>query len=211
MRRVVISKLGYALLGLLWANPASGYDLRKIFSRTAMTTYSDSPGAIYPALGRLQEQGLIRGSIESGAGLRRRRVFTLTALGASELKKWISRPLTQGDIIRGLDEVMLRFAFSEPAAGKQVSVGLLESLKAELTSYLPNLHQQRAAGKATMPTSGSLALESGIRSYETLLQWTKDALAIYGRQKHAGQQDLGQQHAQKGHVRQENRKGDKTS
>jgi DNA-binding PadR family transcriptional regulator len=188
MKTRVVSKLGYALLGLLRAQPASGYDLRKIFSTTAMTTYSDSPGAIYPALARLQQQGLIRGSIEKGAGLRRRQVFTLTPLGAAELKKWITRPLTQGDVIRGLDEVMLRFAFSEQAAGKQASVGLLESLKAALTSYLPALYEQRKAGKATMPTSGTLALESGIRGYETLLQWTKDALAIYARQHHVGKQ-----------------------
>jgi DNA-binding PadR family transcriptional regulator len=180
-----ISKLGYALLGLLQAKPASGYDLRKIFSSTAMTTYSDSPGAIYPALRRLQQQGLIRGNVEDGAGLRRRQVFTLTAEGAAELRSWITRPVNRSEVIRGLDEVMLRFAFSEQAGGREASVGLLKSLKAELTSYLPNLHQQRAAGKATMPTSGSLALESGIRSYETLLQWTKDALATFARQPHA--------------------------
>jgi DNA-binding PadR family transcriptional regulator len=205
MQRVVISKLGYALLGLLRANPASGYDLRKIFSTTAMTTYSDSPGAIYPALGRLQEQGLIRGSIESGAGLRRRQVFTLTAQGAAELKKWITRPVTRDDVIRGLDEVMLRFAFSEQAAGKQASVGLLESLKAALTSYLPALYEQRTAGKGTMPTSGSLALESGIRSYETLLRWAKDALAIYARRQHARQQ-----HARQQRAGQQKKKGDKS-
>jgi DNA-binding PadR family transcriptional regulator len=196
MKRVVISKLGYALLGLLRADPASGYDLRKIFSTTAMTTYSDSPGAIYPALGRLQQQGLIRGSVESGAGLRRRQVYTLTALGASELRKWITRPVLRDDVISGLDGVILRFAFSEQAAGKQASVGLLESLKAELTSYLPALYEQRTAGKGTTPTSGSLALESGIRSYETLLQWTKDALEMYSRQQHA---------------RQKRKKGDKRS
>jgi DNA-binding PadR family transcriptional regulator len=200
MQQVVISKLGYALLGLLRANPASGYDLRKIFSTTAMTTYSDSPGAIYPALGRLQEQGLICGSIESGAGLRRRQVFTLTALGAAELKKWITRPVTRDDVIRGLDEVMLRFAFSEQAAGKPASVGLLESLRNELTSYLPALYEQRTAGKGAMPTSGSLALESGIRSYETLLQWTKDALAIFTPQQRARQHN----------ARQQKKKGDKS-
>jgi DNA-binding PadR family transcriptional regulator len=187
MKSVGISKLGYALLGLLQAKPSSGYDLRKIFSTTAMMTYSDSPGAIYPALRRLQEQGLIRGSIENGAGLRRRQVFQLTAKGVAELREWIFRPVTRDDVIRGLDAVMLRFAFSEQAAGRQASVGLLKSLLAELTSYLPTLHEQRRAGGATMPTSGGLALESGIRSYETLLRWTKDALAIYaGQQKGKG-------------------------
>ena len=179
MREVTVSKLGCALLGLLQQNPSSGYALRKIFSSTAMTTYSDSPGAIYPALKRLQQQGLIRGSVERGSGMRRRQIFRLTAQGTAQLKKWITRPLVRADVIRGLDEVMLRFAFSEQVAGPSASARLLRSLETELTSYIPDLHEQLNAGKATMPTSGRLALESGIKSYECLLQWTRDALRTY--------------------------------
>jgi DNA-binding PadR family transcriptional regulator len=179
MRGLTISNLGCALLGLLHQNPCSGYDLRKIFSTTAMTSYSDSPGAIYPALKRLQQQGLIRGNVESGSGMRRRQVFRLTARGTAELKRWIARPLVRADVIRGINEVMLRFAFSEHVAGPSASVRLLRSLETELTSYIPELHAQLSAGRATMPTSGRLALESGIKSYECLLQWTRDALRTY--------------------------------
>ena len=183
MAQATISKLGCALLGLLQQRPSSGYDLRKIFSTTAMTTYSDSPGAIYPALQRLQQRGFIRGSIESGSGMRRRQVFRLTAQGTAELRKWIARPVLRADIIRGLDEVMLRFAFSEQAVGPSASVRILQSLQAELASYIPDLHAQLGAGKATMPTSGRLALESGIQGYECLLRWTKDALGTYALEK----------------------------
>jgi len=178
-----ISSLGYALLGLLMAQPASGYELRKIFSATAIKSYSDSPGAIYPALQRLQQQGLIRGKIESGSGMRRRQVFRVTALGAAELRKWIARPLNRADVIRGLDDVMLRFAFSEQAVGPKASVRLLQRLESELESYLPDLYQQLQTGGATMSTSGRLALESGVRGYECLLQWTMDALKTYGHRK----------------------------
>jgi|ERR1700722_8832726 len=189
MAKVAISKLGCALLGLLQQKPSSGYDLRKIFSTTAMTTYSDSPGAIYPALQRLQQQGFIRGSIESGSGMRRRQVFRLTARGTAELRKWIARPVLRADVIRGLDEVMLRFAFSEQAVGPSASVRILQSLQAELTSYIPDLHQQLSAGKATMPTSGRLALESGIKGYDCLLRWTQDALRTYALKKVAPAKD----------------------
>jgi DNA-binding PadR family transcriptional regulator len=189
MAKVAISKLGCALLGLLQQKPSSGYDLRKIFSTTAMTTYSDSPGAIYPALQRLQQQGFIRGSIESGSGMRRRQVFRLTAQGTAELRKWIARPVLRADVIRGLDEVILRFAFSEQAVGPSASVRILQSLQAELTSYIPDLHQQLSAGKATMPTSGRLALESGIKGYDCLLRWTQDALRTYALKKIAPAKD----------------------
>ena len=49
-----VSLLGYALLGLLHQKPSSGYALRRVFATTPMGTFSDSPGAIYPALGRLE-------------------------------------------------------------------------------------------------------------------------------------------------------------
>jgi len=181
MKRLAISKLGYALLGLL-QQPSSGYALRKIFASTAMKTYSDSPGAIYPALRRLEQQGLIRGSIEESSGLRRRQVFRLTRTGSTALKKWINRPLVRPDVIRSLDEVMLCFAFSEQAVGAPGSVKLLKSLSTELRSYIPELREQLTVNKSAMPTSGRLALESGLRSYECLLEWTKYALATYVRQ-----------------------------
>ncbi len=111
-----IPSLGYALLGLL-QKPSSGYDLRKVFSSTSMKTYSDSPGAIYPALGRLEKAGLIQGTIEEGAGMRRRQIFRLTPQGLSELKQWITRPVTREDLVRGSQEIILRFAFCETVSG----------------------------------------------------------------------------------------------
>jgi len=191
MKAAVISKLGYALLGLLQQQASSGYALRKIFASTAMTTYSDSPGAIYPALGRLEQQGLIRGSIEESAGMRRRQVFRLTPTGVVALKRWINRPLVRPDVIRGLDEVMLRFAFSQQAVGAPASVRLLKSLASELGAYIPELREQLTVNKEAMPTSGRLALESGVRSYECLLEWTKYALATYVRQEKMRQEKKG--------------------
>jgi len=55
------SALAFALLGLIGQEPRSGYDLRKFFSSTPMISFSDSPGAIYPALRRLEQRGLVRG------------------------------------------------------------------------------------------------------------------------------------------------------
>ena len=174
-----IPSLGYALLGLLQPKPASGYDLRKIFSSTSMKTYSDSPGAIYPALRRLERQGLIRGSIEEGAGLRRRQVFRLTPKGLGELKRWIALPIERDDLTSGLKVVMLRFAFSERAIGPFASLEILKSIEAALGPHLRDLGEKLEQIRPVAPTSGRLALECGIRSYESLLQWTRDAITTY--------------------------------
>lgn len=183
MSQPKIPALGYALLGLLQQKPSSGYDLRKIFSSTSMKTYSDSPGAIYPALRRLEHQGLVRGMIEEGSGLRRRQIFRLTPKGLAELRKWITSPVTREDLVWGPEAIMLRFAFSENAIGTAASLEILKSLEATLNPQLQALHEELQAIKAVTPTSGRLAFECGIRGTECLLQWTQYAIATYEKEK----------------------------
>ena len=175
-----LSLLGYALLGLLHQRPRSGYALRRVFATTPMGTFSDSPGAIYPALGRLERQGLVRGRVESSAGLRQKQTFRLTPPGLAALEEWLARPLTRADVVRGLDDVMLRLAFMDEVMAPAASIRLLQSLARELAAYLPTLHAYLGAHRRQMPLSGRLALESGIRAYEDQSRWVRDALKAYG-------------------------------
>ena len=62
------SLLGYALLGLIYQQPLSGYDVKKIFASTPMAGFSDSPGAIYPALRKLERLGFVRARWSSWRG-----------------------------------------------------------------------------------------------------------------------------------------------
>jgi DNA-binding PadR family transcriptional regulator len=181
-----IFSLGYALLGLLQQKPSSGYDLRKNFLSTSMKTYSDSPGAIYPALRRLQREQLIRGTIEETSALRRRQIFHLTPKGVDALQRWITRPVTREELVGGKDQIMLRFAFSEPAVGPIASLELLKSLQAALLPHIQNLRKELQASQSTMPTSGRLAFEGGIRGTECLLQWTQDAITKYAKERKRG-------------------------
>jgi DNA-binding PadR family transcriptional regulator len=174
-----ISVLGYAMLGLIQQKPSSGYDLRKIFAETAMGNYSSSPGAIYPALERLEAGGLICSEIHETSGLRRRRVFCLSSTGDSELKKWLLRPLARSDVMRGADEPMLRFAFIEHVLGVEAAIGFLQGFQAEILAYLPGLRLFLQDNATRMTLSARLALESGIRSYECLEQWSQYAIQTY--------------------------------
>jgi len=170
--------LEHALLGLLYEKPSSGYDLRKIFATTSMGSFSDSPGAIYPALRRLERKGFVQSRAQAGSG-RRRQVVSLTDQGTAELRNWIAQPVTQQEIMSELREFMLRFALSESVGGPAVSVELLSGLKQELKAVLSSLRDQQKALKPYLPLSGSLALESGVRGHEGLLEWCEHALAAY--------------------------------
>jgi DNA-binding PadR family transcriptional regulator len=174
-----ISVLGYALLGLIHHKPSSGYDLRKIFAETAMGNYSSSPGAIYPALERLESHGLVLGVVENTAGLRRRRLYKLTAKGTSELKKWLARPIEQADVMRGAQELMLRFSFMERALSAKATIAFLSSFRTALRVYLAGLESYLRENAANMPLSGRLAVESGIRGYRSLTGWASHAIRAY--------------------------------
>jgi len=174
------SLLGYVLLGLLRHAPHSGYELRKLFGSTPLMSFSDSPGAIYPALRKLEEQGLARGEVQGGAGLRLRREFRITSAGNSALRAWLTRPVTADDLVRRADELMVRFAFMDGCVGPQATVRLLQGLRRELRAYLPAVRSYLHEQGSSMPRSGRLAVEWGIRESEARLRWTSVALAAYG-------------------------------
>jgi DNA-binding PadR family transcriptional regulator len=180
-----IPALGYALLGLLM-KPSSGYDLRKVFSSTSMKTYSGSPGAIYPALRRLQEQNLIRGTVEKRSGLRQREVFRLTSKGLAQLKQWITRPVTVDDLVWGPHEIMLRFAFAHTAAGPSAALRLLKSLQAALKIHVAALHKELQAIQSAVPLSARLAFQCGIGGNESLLEWTSFSISTYEKEVRRG-------------------------
>ena len=175
------SQLGYALLGLIHQQPMSGYDLRKIFISTAMGSYSDSPGAIYPALTRLEAHGLARGTVEKTTSLRKRRVFKITPAGLAAFTAWLQRPMTRDDVMRHIGDLMLRFAFMDGTLGPLQAVRFLRQFGDEIAAYLTSLQQYHASHASEMPLSGRLALECGIQEYEVRLRWARASVALYER------------------------------
>jgi PadR family transcriptional regulator, regulatory protein AphA len=55
-----LTSFEHILLGMICMEPSSGYDLKRIFAATPMGVYQPSSGALYPALRRLENKGLIR-------------------------------------------------------------------------------------------------------------------------------------------------------
>jgi DNA-binding PadR family transcriptional regulator len=180
------SPLAYAVLGLLQQQPRSGYDLRKLFASTPLGTFSDSPGAIYPALQRLEKRRFASSRVHASSGLRRRRLFRPTTSGKRAFKAWQTRAVTSDDVIHRLDELMLRFSFMDETAGSAQAMRFLKALAKELAAHIPNLRRFLRGQGSRMPLSGRLSVESGIRSYETLLAWARSALGIYKRRKKRG-------------------------
>lgn len=168
--------LEYALLGLICEVPRSGYELRKVFVETAMAGYSGSPGAIYPALRRLEAGGLVAGRARHGGPGRPGREFRLTPAGEAVLQAWLARPVTRDDVALRLDELMLRFAFLRFADSPVRSQEFLESMEAELEGFHTELEDQLETIRSA-PVHARLALEAGISSIADRLRWARTVRA----------------------------------
>jgi DNA-binding PadR family transcriptional regulator len=68
-------------LGALCLREGTGYDIKKLFESAFSHFHSASYGSIYPALARLEREGLVRHHSEPGARHPERKVYTATDAG----------------------------------------------------------------------------------------------------------------------------------
>lgn len=181
MKKRTPTTLEYALLGLIHAEPRTGYDLCKVFETTPMAHYSSSPGGIYPALKRLEKGGTIAGEVERAQSMRPRKKYSLTPDGLETLKDWVSGGICREDLVWRGDELMLRFGFMGQLVPAAVVHRFLTDLATVIDEYVTELegHYQVISSlelpDGVSPT-GSLALKQGIGSYRELARWARESL-----------------------------------
>lgn len=75
-------ELRLALLALIAENPSHGYELIKAIEEMTGGDYAPSPGAVYPTLQLLEDEGSIEDALAEGA----KKPFAATAQGRAELE-----------------------------------------------------------------------------------------------------------------------------
>lgn len=79
------------LMGVLRHGPAHGYAIVATLRERSDGEFDLAEGTIYPALHRLEQTGLVRSSVETAQG-RRRRTYALTPRGrkafAAQRREW---------------------------------------------------------------------------------------------------------------------------
>lgn len=171
-----ISQLGYSLLGLIAMQPSTGYELRKVFETTPMGRYSSSPGAIYPALKKLQAAGAVKTREIMGKTSRAASQLSITAKGTSTLEVWLRRIPTAEEVGRDLDGVLLRFSYLDILGDLDFSLRYLNALEALLEAHLRSVAKFRKGAEANMPLHGDLALALGESTLKAHLSWAKNAV-----------------------------------
>ncbi|GAA4053546.1 PadR family transcriptional regulator [Nonomuraea soli] len=124
-----------SILGFLYDEPLHGYELRKRVAALTGHVRPIADGTLYPAIKRLERDGLLERDPQPGAQAAPKHVLTLTAAGRAELRRRLAEPdepfitdenrwFTMLAFLRHLDEPALqagvlrrRLAFlTEPAS-----------------------------------------------------------------------------------------------
>jgi DNA-binding PadR family transcriptional regulator len=173
---VLPTPLELALLGLLLEEPRSGYDLRKLFATTPLGRYTDSPGAIYPALGRLRRRRLVRSARRRPRSLRPREVFAATRSGRHAFLRWLASVPTRDDVVWNEDAEMLKFAYLGVFCRPGRARTFLRSYLAGVTEYSRELRSYLRARGRGFPATGRMAIQLAIQVLDARTRWAKRAL-----------------------------------
>ncbi|MDX1738391.1 MAG: PadR family transcriptional regulator [Alphaproteobacteria bacterium] len=78
-------------LGVLAMKDASGYEIRKMFEDGPFSVFADGGyGSIYPALKKLEQEGLVVGKLEDQSNRPQKNVYRITPKGRLELIEALS-------------------------------------------------------------------------------------------------------------------------
>ena len=199
MRAPVLSR---ALLGLIAAEPMSGYGLARLFERTLARAWPARHPQIYPALAALEEQGFLR---VSESGPRRRKTYAITDEGVAEVQRWLretepDRTVRNETILRLFMLWLLESHEAIAFFNNEIDIHLQRLVGFEQT-LADDERQRRAHGTAQggIAFCASLALEWGIRYEREYIGWatqTRDRIVSgAGAWDDARERRLGEHHA----------------
>jgi DNA-binding PadR family transcriptional regulator len=165
------------LLGVIAAGPQSGYGLKKMFNASPAGVYQPSPGALYPALRRLEGRGLLRAESKVSSGRRALRLYHVTQAGRSAHLDWLRHPVAAATVATDLGLHLMRFALMEQQLGREAVLAFLNDLASALDSFVSGVERYLASGALSSRRNAELAVEHGIAVHRASLEWTRSALA----------------------------------
>lgn len=114
----------------------TAFQVRRAFAVSFSLEWKGSAGAVYPAVKRLEQRGLIQASAAQGG--RATRTLSLTRLGKKELMSWACDPIRASSI--GIDPFRLRSGiWTELTPGQQKKV--FTEIRKEIEASIPVLEK----------------------------------------------------------------------
>ena len=168
-------KIDCVILGLLSHEELTGYEIKKRMDTTLKYFWSASYGSIYPTLNDLVNRGLATRREDTNSK-RNKLIYTITENGRDYLKKWLSLPIEKDELRY---ETLLKLFFGSEKGEEQalIHIGTFEKKIEEELPYL--LRAKTILNKNLNDDTAHkyylLTVEFGIKTYQTYLEWCKEA------------------------------------
>ncbi len=181
--------LELAVLGLLLESPMHGYELRKRLTGLLGAFRAFSYGSLYPALRRMQADGLIaEDAAPEGTVLRRaRRVYQLTDTGRQRFAELVADTGPQNYTDDGFG-VHLAFFNRTPAEAR---MRILEGRRRQVEERREGLRQAIARASTSLDRYTRQLHQLGLESSEREVTWLNELIAA---------ERVAQTRAEQGHV-----------
>ncbi len=154
-------------LGLLTLRESSGYEIKKAFESELAPFYEASFGSIYPALGRLTEEGLVSRTEQAQEKRPDKKVYRITSAGRlaflDALAEPPSRDRTRSDFL-----AILLFADLLPA---RHLAGLIDE---RLAAHQSAARQIKSELAATLPAGRRFVLGHALALYEAAIAYVEE-------------------------------------
>lgn len=119
-------------LAILYDNDVTGYDIRKMSTEGEYAYFIDASfGSIYPALAKLEANGLVSSKVEAQEGKPAKKIYQITEFGRAEFQKELFDPIST-DVFRSEFLLFARFAALLP----------VDLVRARLDAQIEDIEQQ---------------------------------------------------------------------
>ena len=162
---------------LIASGPRSGYGLKKLFNESPASVYQPSPGALYPALRRLEDRSLLQAEKQVSAGRRPQRLYRVTEAGRAVHLDWLREPVAPDSVVTDLGLHLMRFALMENNLPREAVLAFLADLASALEGFVSSVERYVSGPGQSLPRHAVLALEHGIVMHQASLEWARSAMA----------------------------------
>jgi PadR family transcriptional regulator, regulatory protein AphA len=169
----IINKTRYAILGVLLAGPASGYEIKSLMGRSTVYFWRESDSTIYPMLKVLAKEGKLL-SETVYVGKKKKEVFSITEAGRKEFKAWQMSP-TGSETPR--NEFLLKLFFVTDRQEMALLFGeRLEKVEGIHEEYKRIEKRLEGIADSSQKAVRLKVLRYGIALLESEVQWLNDEI-----------------------------------
>ncbi len=173
-------KIDLVILGLLFHEDLTGYDIKKRIDGAICFFWKGSFGSIYPALADMEKSGLVEKRRAETNGRREKILYHVTDKGIDELKEWLNDEQAANDLKY---ETMLKLYFGG-AEDKEVALKNIRCFEEEVKRNLAVLRVYQENLEKVLNQKDHvyyyLTVTFGIDTYEAYLKWCGRAKKILG-------------------------------